>query len=114
MQVFDSVTNESGLTCEIHRITNSTKTDPFMGGDSSNPNWEEYLNSFKDQYKPHILLIKKSIEENRLIGENASHYANEICFKFSDGECWSFTWRAWGDLMQAIVNKKEGYMAYYI
>ena len=35
-------------------------------------------------------------------------------FVFSDKTALGFSWRAWGDLMSAIVGKNEGYMAYYM
>ena len=110
------VSNENGLSLEILKYYDPKEGDnyiPFMGGDSRNPSWDEYLADFKDEYKPHVLLLKKGIQENGMIGYTGQD-ANEIVFKFSDGEMWGFTWRAWGDLMQAIVNKREGYMAYYM
>lgn len=112
MKEFKTVSNEEGLTVEI--IRDSTEDyAPMLGGDDSNPSWEAYLNDYKEEYRPHVLLLKKSIEENGLVGETGQ-YANNLSFKFSDGQHWGFSWRAWGDLMQAIVDKNEGYMAYYM
>jgi hypothetical protein len=111
-----TVSNESGLSLEIIRhsdLKENESTYPFLGGDSNNPSWEEYVNDFKQEYKGHILLLRKSIEENNMIGYTGED-ADDLWFKFSDGEIWGFTWRAWGDLMSAIVDKKEGYMAYYM
>lgn len=110
------VSNEKGLSLEIikdHQLTDSDDVTPMLGGDDSNPTWEEYLNDFKEEYRPHVLLIRKSIEENGLMGYTGQE-ASEFNFKFSDGQFWSFSWRAWGDLMQSIINKNEGYMAYYM
>lgn len=109
---YKKVSNELGLECEIVSA-NSCDYNPIFGGDSSNPSWEEYLAEYNDEYKPHVLLLRKCIEENGLIGETGQ-FADDLAFKFSDGQIWGFTWRAWGDLMQAIVNKREGYMAYYM
>jgi hypothetical protein len=111
-----TVTNENGLSLEI--VTHYVQVDgedysPMLGGDDSNPSWEEYLNDYKEEFKPHILLLKKSIEENDLVGYTGQD-ADDLYFKFSDGNVMGFSWRGWGDLMQAIVNKNEGYMAYYI
>ena len=111
-----TVTNENGLSLEI--VTHYVQVDgedysPMLGGDDSNPSWEEYLNDYKEEFKPHILLLKKSIEENGLVGYTGQD-ADDLYFKFSDGNVMGFSWRGWGDLMQAIVNKNEGYMAYYI
>jgi len=108
---FKKVSNEEGLSVEI--LKNAMDYEPMLGGDSNSPTWEEYLNDYKPEYRPHILLLRKLIEENGLIGETGS-FANDLSFKFSDGQHWGFTWRAWGDLMQSIVDKKEGYMAYYM
>lgn len=82
---------------------------------STNPTWEEYLSDYHDKYHPHFELIKKHIEDNGLIGLTGEQKQDmDLSFKFSDGTHFGFTWRAWGDLMQAIVGKKEGYMAYYM
>ena len=116
MSYYKEVSNEAGLSVTIissRELTAEDKPNSFLGGDSSNPTWDEYLEDYKDEYKPHILLIKKSIEENHMIGYTGQD-ADDVYFKFSDGHIWGFTWRAWGDLMQSIVNKKEGYMAYYM
>ena len=116
MKNYKEVSNEAGLSVTIissRELTAEDKPHSFFGGDSSNPTWEEYLEDYKDEYKPHVLLIKKSIEENEMIGYKGED-ADDLYFKFSDGHIWGFTWRAWGDLMQSIVNKKEGYMAYYM
>jgi hypothetical protein len=55
-------------------------------------------------------LIKECIEKNNLIGVCANEFCNDHFFLFNDGMAIAFTWRAWGDLMSAIVNKNEGYM----
>ncbi len=94
---------------------NDKGTFQLMGGDSSNPSWDEYMDDVKDEYKQHFELIKTAIKENGWIGMTGEQQQNEnIQFRFSDGSLFGFSWRAWGDLMQAIVNKKEGYMTYYM
>lgn len=85
----------------------------IIGGNSNNPNWGEYINNKKQEQKKYYELIKKYIEENNLIGKTGQ-WCNDKYFEFSDGKIFGFTWRAWGDLMQAIVNKREGYMTYYM
>jgi len=85
----------------------------IMGGDQSNPSWKEYLRGFKEEFQPHMVLIKQYLEKNGLVGECASEIADKKHFEFNDGEKIGFTWRAWGDLMQAVVGKREGYMKYY-
>lgn len=118
---YKKVTNETGLSVEIIRGYDVTETNDniknkphhFMGGDDSNPSWEAYLSDYNEEFRPHVLLIKKCIEDNGLVGTTGQD-ADDMYFKFSDGHVWGFTWRAWGDLMQAIVDKREGYMAYYM
>jgi hypothetical protein len=113
---YKSVSNEAGLSVQIMGWLSPGEKNVFtmIGGNSRNLTWDEYLNQFKEDYQPHVLIIWKSIEENSLIGETGQSFANDHSFQFSDGEIWTFTWRAWGDLMQAIVNKREGYIAYYM
>jgi hypothetical protein len=111
--LFKQVSNEQGLTCDIISSHNQ-EYEVIMGGDDTNPSWDDYLELWVDEFRQYLLLIKKSIEENGLVGETGESFANKYTFKFSDGKSFGFTWRAWGDLMQSIVNKNEGYMAYYM
>lgn len=117
------VSNDNDLSVEIvsnyEIVVSNGKEQPqtqyisVLGGDTRNLSWEEYLDEIKDDYKPHILLLKKTIQENGLIGYTGKD-AEQYTFKFSDGIDISFTWRGWGDLMAAIVDKREGYIAYYM
>lgn len=109
---FIKVKNEQGL--EI-TVTNNCPEDSqsIMGGMDIPQNWEEYISDYKEEYKPHFKLIKKAIEDLGWVGEKANKKANDTCFVFSDGISLCFSWRAWGDLMSAIVGKNEGYMVYY-
>jgi hypothetical protein len=107
------VHNDQGL--ELTVVDDDTANfQPIMGGDSSNPTWEEYVSGFNEPFQPHINLIRKAIEELGWVGECAEERANDWCFVFSDGQAVGFSWRAWGDLMQAIIGKREGYMTYYM
>lgn len=96
---------------------NAEKSNPqkhvIFGGDPSSPTWDEYLNGYDDSLQQYIIEIRNCIQQNKLVGKCASEITNDIYFEFSDGNLFSFSWRAWGDLMQAIVNKQEGYMTYY-
>lgn len=103
--------NKTGLSVEI--VNCSDETEGIMGRDDSNPKWAEYVKEYKRKYQPHIRLIRKIIIENGIIGTTGQDQ-NSWAFKFSDETNIGFTWRAWGDLMQAIVNKQEGYMTYYM
>ena len=110
---FIKVKDENGL--ELTVTTNHPEDyKPIMGGMDISPTWEEYLSDYKEEFKPHFSLIKKAIEDLGWVGETAGAKANDTCFVFSDGTSLGFSWRAWGDLMSAIVGKNEGYMAYYM
>ena len=86
----------------------------FMGGDDTNPTWEEYLGQWKEELQPRFTAIRGAIEDAGLVGVTAGEWCNGHYFSFADGVTMGFSWRAWGDLMQAIVGKREGYMAYYM
>lgn len=109
----NTYTNENGLALTV---TDASIEDcmGIMGGNPDNPTWEEYLQDFNEKYHPHFELLKKAIYELEWVGETADSIANDYSFVFSDGIKLSFSWRAWGDLMQAIVGKREGYMTYYM
>lgn len=108
-----SIANKDGLSLTV---TTKEPKEPniMLGGDPTNPNWSEYLDNIKDEFRPHFLLIRDAIERLGWVGETAESHANSVWFTFSDGVSVGFTWRGWGDLMQAIVGKREGYMAYYM
>ena len=84
------------------------------GGIDPAPSFKEYLDRYKEEYQPQILAIKKAVEEADLLNTAASEIANKIWFELSDDTAQAFTWRAWGDLIQSIRNKREGYMAFYM
>lgn len=106
--------SESKLTVEI-LYNSDEEAHIFSGGDSRNLSWEEYLDEFKEDFKPHVRLLKEALEKAGHIGVTGEGQQNlGITFKFSDGQHWGYTWRGWGDMMQAIVNKREGYMRYYM
>lgn len=90
-----------------------SKSHCISGGDSTNPSWEEYFDGWEKEFQPYIAAIKEVLIESNLVGISASDICNDIWFSFEDGNKVSFTWRAWGDLMQAIIDKREGYMKYY-
>ena len=88
------------------------KNIPIMGGDDNNPTWDEYLKIFREQYRPHMEVLKAYVKEHHY--QTSGQYHNEYSWQFSDGFCMAFTCRAWGDFMQAVVGEREGYMAYYM
>ena len=105
--------SETGLEL-IVTTDNIEDYSVISGGLDSSPNWEEYLSDYSNEFKGHLVLIKQAIEKLGWVGETAEHRANETLFYFSDNIVLGFSWRAWGDLMSAIVGKNEGYMAYYM
>ncbi len=100
----------------IQRVTDVGVDATLLGGDSTNPSWDEYLDGFQDEFKPHMKALRAYVEENGLVGMTAEAMQDrgEGEYRFSDGQEIAFTWRAWGDFMQAVVNKREGYMCYYM
>lgn len=112
-----TIQNDEGLSLSVTKgLPEGLTQDDYtaiMGG-MEPTSWDEYLAMYEDEYKPHFLLVKKAIEELEWIGECADKKANDTYFVFSDGWVIGFSWRAWGDLMSAIVGKGEGYMEYYM
>lgn len=109
------IKNKDGLELIIHTDHREVPCEGIItGGLQEACSWNEYLNLYKKEYHQHFRLIKLAFKKLGWIGETAEMLANQTSFTFSDGSTWGFTWRAWGDLMQAIVNKKEGYMRYYM
>lgn len=83
------------------------------GGINPPPDWNEYLAGFKLEARPKILAIRKLLIKENLTRTFANQMANETVFFFpEDGIYIWFTWRAWGDLIQSIENKREGYRQY--
>lgn len=87
----------------------------ILGGrDLENPpDWEGYLEYFKEEAHPYLEVLKKYVTSEGLLGSTGQDLNNDA-FKFSDGTVYGFTWRAWGDFMQAVVGEREGYMTYYM
>lgn len=107
------IKNEENLEMVIETMR-PENCEGIMGGMQETPNWDEYLQIYDSKYLPYFQLIKKGIESLGWVGETADRKASDTFFVFSDGMAISFSWRAWGDLMSAIVGKNEGYMAYYM
>lgn len=84
------------------------------GGRHDNPTLEEYINELTDEWKPRIKILADFIKKSQYYKMTASDFCNDNHFRFSDGREIAFTWRGWGDFMQAIVGKREGYMTYYM
>jgi len=85
----------------------------LSGGMDISPTWEEYVDDYNEPFQQRLELIKKYLIDNNLIGETGE-WINDYYFEFDDDFDLGFTWRAWGDFMQALVGKREGYMKYYM
>ena len=108
------ISNSQGLELSVTQDEDFSNASIISGGmDYAYPTFEEYLQDcFADKVHPHFGLIKQAIETLDWVGHTADMHANNTSFVFSDGVIIDFSWRAWGDLMSAIVGKAEGYMAY--
>lgn len=87
-----------------------------LGGRSPAPaSWDDYLVEYVEEFRPVLMAIKECCEREGIVGTTGDAMANDHYFAVEPGG-WevSFSWRAWGDLMQSIVGKGEGYMAYYM
>lgn len=109
------IKNKDGLELQIITTKEDVEDyDPIIGGMSESLSWNEYIDEYDKELRPHIALIKRAIIKLGWVGKTGDQKANNTYFFFSDGIKTGFSWRAWGDLMQAIVNKREGYMEYYM
>lgn len=99
-------------------LTISTKFVPpniisnMKGGSNVTPDWDEYLARAQPEIRQHLELIRRGIEAKGWLGSSAPEIANYWNFFFNDGDVWGFSLNAWGDLMQSIVGKREGYRKY--
>ena len=84
------------------------------GGRNDNPILEEYINELTEDWKPKIKALARFIKKSEYYKMTAEHFCNDNHFRFNDSTEIAFTWRAWGDFMQAIVGEREGYMTYYM
>ena len=80
----------------------------------SNPSWKKYKEAYDAKLHPYLDVIKKYLPRSKHYKVTAAERCNEWYFRFSDGVNMSFSWRGWGDLMQAVENKNKGYMEYYM
>lgn len=114
---------EMDIDLDSHRATLERGADidtgsPLHMGVSSRyqrkPSWDEYVAAWGIELQPYINGVRECIERDGLVGSTAKNMADDSAFVFEDGARITFSWRGWGDLMQAVVNKREGYMAYYM
>lgn len=102
------------LTVKVVQDDQDEQQVVVSGGRSDNPTLEEYINELSDEWKPKIQVLADFIKNSEYYKMTADRFCNDNHFRFSDGREIAFTWRGWGDFMQAVVNEREGYMAYYM
>lgn len=85
---------------------------PIHGGLRPPPSWDEYLNLFPDDLRAVLTAVRDTVLRDQL-GGRCGDEMNDGYFALSDGRSIAFTQRAWGDLVQSIANKREGYMMYF-
>lgn len=82
----------------------------MMGGIDKKMFWEEYLAGFKKPAQRELMQVKKFIEEKQLFGlggfDYQAKYEKEI--DVLTPLIRGFSFRAWGDLMAALMNSKTG------
>ena len=87
----------------------------WLGGISPAPSRDEYLRTLGPDEREVFLAIERGVKRQGLIGMTGDTQDTSGGFwRLSDGRVASFSWRGWGDIMQAIVDKREGYIRYYM
>ena len=102
------------LSVKVVQATRDAAQVVVSGGRQDAPTLDEYINELSEEWKPRIKVLAEFIKNSKYYKMKAEVFCDDNHFRFSDGREIAFTWRAWGDLMQAIVGKREGYMAYYM
>ena len=80
--------------------------------------WKDYLQEFDDDIHPYLEAARDSAVKNKVKVTGAEHQSEEVTPVFSDGRCFSLTFRAWGDFMAAVWSEAENqdrhYMDFYM
>jgi hypothetical protein len=98
---------------EVDRNTMQYEIEIISGGLGYNPTLNHYILRFTERLQPHLWVLAKYIRKSVFYKACAYQCCNDIYFEFSDGTKLAFSWRGWGDFMQAIVGEREGYMMHY-
>ena len=107
--VCEEVREDDAPEREIDDETNFS----LWGGFEPAPSWDEYVAEFGDSLAPQLEAARTWLMARGEPYPSASEWCNDHFLRFSDGITISFTWRAWGDFVQAVVGKREGYVTYY-
>jgi len=105
--------NEKKLTVRMIEGETPEDCNIIRGGYDPAPDWEEYVEEIVPEWKEYVEILKQYILKKNLLGMTGE-MQRDMYFLFSDGVSLAFTFRAFADLMQAIVNKREGYCKYYM
>jgi len=84
-----------------------------LGGFEPSPNWAEYVLQYDEDLWPYLEAARQwalGLEA----WPGASDFAGENYLAFSDGGSIVFSWRAFGDFLQAVAGRREGYLEYYL
>ena len=107
----------ANLTCEMRDLPgdgNLPQNSLFAhGGFDPAPDWDEFLAQYPNEYFPYLIKAKEWVKgQDPWIG--GSEFAACNYLYFSDGVSLMFSWRAWGDFLQAVAGRREGYLEYYL
>jgi hypothetical protein len=84
----------------------------LSGGLLDAPTWADYVERFAPHAQIAVTMARAWIEAAELVGLHGDEF-QDWEFALPHDMRLGFTQRAWGDFMQAIVGRREGYQAYY-
>lgn len=80
------IKNKKGLELQIITTKEDVEDyEPIMGGMSESLSWDEYIDGYEKEFRPHIALIKRAIIKLEWVGKTGYQKANNTYFFFSDG-----------------------------
>ena len=85
----------------------------LWGGLEPAPSWDKYVEIQGPTARPLLDSARAWLSSREGKIPNAFDWAADHYLEFSDGRTLSFTFRAWGDFAQAVVDQREGYLSYY-
>ncbi len=84
-----------------------------LGGFDPPPDWDEYVAEYHENLRPYLETARQwLLAKDEWPG--ASDFAACEFLLFSDGIGMVFSWRAFGDFLQAVAGRREGYLEYYL
>lgn len=82
----------------------------------TNPVWEEYIAGWPTAYREYISTIRQAVEADSTVYKMNAMTLKRLRYEIRVGGQelhFSFTYRAWGDFMSAIIGERESYLQYY-